>query len=286
MINLWYEDSYWGNRTSGPQKVVQNTIEALTQEEIPFSVNSDIYKYNILLQYQHEVAHKKHENLEHDTCLIGPQFWPFDHYGKFLIDNQHYFKKVIAPSEWVKNLFVTKCGLLENKVSVWSAGIKVPQIEHKNTIDCLIYHKNRSESDLIESINFLQQKNLTFETIQYGSYTQNDFRNLLSKVKFCFIIDGTESQGIAIQEMMAYNKPLFVWDVREWNHMGDQYTVPASSVPYWTDNCGKRFFDLSGMKDSFDEFYDNINFYNSKKIIEDELSYSQSIKKLIQIFEE
>ena len=87
MINLWYEESYWahaGGRVSGPEKVVRSTIEALTQEGIDFSVNEDKYSYNFLLQYQHEVAHKKHESLEHDSCVIGPQFWPFDSYGEFL----------------------------------------------------------------------------------------------------------------------------------------------------------------------------------------------------------
>ena len=286
MINLWYEDSYWGGRTSGPQKVVQNTIEALTQEKISFSINSDTYKYNLLLQYQHEVAHKKHENLEHDTCLIGPQFWPFDNYGRFLIDNQEYFKKVIAPSDWVKNLFVTKCGLLENKVSVWHVGIQVTPIECDNTIDCLVYHKSRSEVDLNIATKFLQERGLTYEILKYGSYSQEDFRSILSKVKFCFVIDSTESQGVAIQEMMAYNKPLLVWDVREWNYMGQQYIVPASSVPYWSDECGKRFFDFSELEVSFEEFYGNINYYESKKIVETELSYSHSVKKLINIFEE
>ena len=286
MINLWYEESYWGSGRSGPQRVVTNTVEALKQEHIPYSVNEDKYQYNFLMQYQHDVALRKHEKLEHDTCLIGPQFWPFDSYGEFLIRNQEYFKKIIAPSDWVYNLFTTKCGLSPDKVAVWSAGIQVLDIKSNPTVDCLIYHKGRSDNDLQSAIEFLKKKKLSYMILKYGSYSPEEFYDCLSQVTFCFVIDSTESQGIAIQEMMACNKPLFVWDVEEWNYMGESYVVPASSVPYWNDSCGKRFFNFLELEDSFDEFYSNINYYESKKIIETELSYSHSVKKLINIFEE
>ena len=79
MINLWYEESYWshsGGRVSGPEKVVKGTIDALKEEGIDFCINQDNYKNNFLFQYQHEIAHKKHEQLEHESCIIGPQVWP------------------------------------------------------------------------------------------------------------------------------------------------------------------------------------------------------------------
>ena len=286
MINLWYEESYWGGRLSGPQRVVQNTIESLTQECIPYCKNTDKFKYNFLMQYQHDIAVTKHENLEHNSCIIGPQFWPFDSYGQFLIENQDYYKKIIAPSDWVEDLFINKCGLSSDKVAVWPVGIQVPDLKCDNSIDCLVYHKGRDDKDLQSVSEFLQDKQISYEILKYGSYSPSDFKNILSKVRFCIIIDGTESQGIAIQEMMAYNKPLLVWDVEEWNYMGESYVVPASSVPYWNDSCGKRFFNLLELEDSFEEFYSNINYYESKKIVETELSYSQSVKKLINIFEE
>ena len=48
----------------------------------------------------------------------------FDGYGQFLIENQNYYKKIIAPSEWVKNKFISKFNLPENKISVWPVGIE------------------------------------------------------------------------------------------------------------------------------------------------------------------
>ena len=51
----------------------------------------------------------------------------------------------------------------------------------------------------------LSRRRLTYTQLQYGSYTQQNFRDALSSVRFCVIIDNTESQGIAIQEMMYAN---------------------------------------------------------------------------------
>jgi len=50
MLNLFYEESYWGgaSRMNGPQKVVKNLIASLEQENIPYAINEEKYKYNFL----------------------------------------------------------------------------------------------------------------------------------------------------------------------------------------------------------------------------------------------
>ena len=287
MINLWYEESYWGHacgRVSGPEKVVKNTIDALEQEGIEYAINEDTYSYNFLMQYQHGVAHLKHQDLEHSSCVIGPQVWPFDAYGKFLIENPQYYKNIIAPSEWVKNLFENKLGI--SKVVVWPVGIKAPNIISNQSIDCLIYYKNRPVEHLEQVKSLLSKRGLTHVQLQYGSYSQDEFKDALAKVQFCIIIDNTESQGIAIQEMMAVGKPLFVWDINEWDYMGEQYKVPATSVPYWSDECGEKFYFVDELEETFERFYDRIDTYNPKNLIDSELSYKASMKKLLNIFGE
>ena len=287
MINLWYEESYWGHaggRVSGPEKVVKNTIDALEQEGIEYAINDDTYSYNFLMQYQHGVAHLKHQELEHSSCVIGPQVWPFDSYGKFLIENPQYYKNIIAPSEWVKNLFENKLGI--SKVVVWPVGIKEPNIISNQSIDCLIYYKNRPAEHLEQVKSLLSKRGLTHVQLQYGSYSQDEFKDALAKVQFCIIIDNTESQGIAIQEMMAVGKPLFVWDINEWDYMGEQYKVPATSVPYWSDECGEKFYFVDELEETFERFYDRIDTYNPRNLIDSELSYKSSMKKLLNIFGE
>jgi hypothetical protein len=291
MINLWYENSYWSHtngRLSGPEKVVKNTIDSLQQEKVDYAMNEEKYSFNFLIQYQHMNAYKKHEMLEHDSCIIGPQIWLFqnDKFGKFLIENPQYYKYLIAPSKWVKNKFVTKLGLPEEKVAIWPVGIEDFSNYDKKVgnSECLIYFKSRSNEELNQVQKFLDSKKITHQVIQYGNYSEEEFIETVKSSKFCFIIDNTESQGIAIQQIMSTNTPLLVWDVQEWNYLGDKYKVPATSVPYWSDDCGEKFYNLSELDITFDRFYGKINTYNPKKLIDAELSYKISVEKLINCF--
>ena len=85
--------------------------------------------------------------------------------------------------------------------------------------------------------------------------------------------------------MMACNKPLLVWDMKEWDYLGDQYKVSATSVPYWSNECGEKFYEACELKSTFDKFYANIDRYNPKKLIDSELSYKVSVEKLLNCFE-
>lgn len=292
MINLWYEESYWNytnGRQSGPEKVVKNTIEALIQEKVPFAINQDKYPYNFLIQYQHEIAYKKHEKLEHNSCIIGPQVWPFnnDFYGNFLISNPQYYKKIIVPSQWVKDLLVKHSNIAENKIDIWACGIPnlIDYNKKNKKYDCLIYYKNRPSNELSLVENFLSSKGLTYQVFSYGNYSQENFLYAVGLSKFCFVLDNTESQGIAIQEIISTNTPLLVWDIEYWDHMGEQYKVPATSVPYWDSICGEKFYNYCDLEFTFEKFYTNIQNYNSKILIDLELSYKISVQKLLKIFE-
>lgn len=282
MINLWYEDDHLQGRMTGPLKVILNLKESLKEFGIPYSNNDSVFDKNFLLHYDAN-GYKKHENLEHDSCFIGPQFWPFDDYGKFLIDNPQYYNKLIVPSKWVKDLLTVKFGICEDKVSVWPVGIKQSNLNKNIKYDCLIYFKRRTEEELSKVINFVESKKLSYNIISYGSYQESDFELLSSQSRFCFLLNGSESQGIAVQEMMSDNIPLLVWDILEWNDQGEDYKVSSTSVPYWDDICGERFFEENEMEETFSKFYDRISDYNPKEFVDNNLSYKRSVEILMEI---
>jgi hypothetical protein len=282
MINLWYEDKHLQGGMNGPLKVILNLEESLKEFKINYAVNDNLYEKNLLLHYDAN-GYKKHENLEHESCFIGPQFWPFDNYGQFLIDNPHYYNKLIVPSQWVKNLLNIKFGICEDKISIWPVGIKQSNLNKNIKYDCLIYSKRRSEEELAKVINFVESKKLSYNIVTYGFYQESDFELLSSQSKFCFLLNGSESQGIAVQEMMSDNTPLLVWDIKEWNDQGEDYKVFATSVPYWDDSCGEKFFNENEMEETFSKFYDKINFYTPQKFVEKNLSYERSVEILMEI---
>jgi hypothetical protein len=282
MINLYYDESYWGGKMNGPHKVVSNLIKSLEQENIQFATNNEVYGNNFLLQYD-SIGHDKHSKIELDTCIIGPQVWLFDIYGKFLIDHQDYYKKIIAPSQWVKDKFINKFNLPNNKISIWPVGIELLNTQKDVEFDCLIYFKRRSQYELKVVKEFLESVGLSYHILSYGNYEDSDLESLCNKSRFCFLLNGTESQGIAVQEIMSTNTPLLVWDICEWNDQGEDYRVPATSIPYWSDLCGKVFYDGDDIEVAFSEFSAIIETYNPREYIEEELSFKSSVRKLMEI---
>lgn len=288
MINLWCSSNYFDylkynrNKMSGPLKVFLNLKESLTECNIDFFINKNIYDKNLIIHYD-SITYKQHKNLEYDSCFIGPQFWAFDSYGQFLVDNPRNYNQLIVPSEWVKNLLTIKFGVHTNKISVWPVGIKSTSLNKDIKYDCLVYFKRRSQRELKTVIEFLEKKNLSYNIITYGTYDENDFQLLASQSRFCFLLNGTESQGIAVQEIMNTNTPLFVWDLKEWLDKGEEYKVNSSSVPYWDKTCGEKFYYENEMEDNFSKFYDRIDSYNPKEFVEKNISYSRSVEILMEI---
>ena len=281
MLNIFYRTSHLQGRMSGPLKVIQNLCQSLEDCGVKYATNTEEYKHNFFLHwdpYQVEV-YKTIKNKE--SLLVGPQMWPFAPEFKQLTE----YGKVVAPSWWVKDKLgkyfnVTKC-------LTWPVAIYNPELPSsilKN--DCLIYHKNRTQEDLEYIKLLLSRRRLTYTQLQYGSYTQDDFKKALASVKFCVIIDNTESQGIAIQEMMMANKPLFVWDTPVWDHMGQEYAVLASSVPYWDSMCGEKVSDKNKLESHLDTFLEELYSYTPAKYVNKTLSPKATVKILTDHFAE
>ena len=284
MINLYYSEAYWGHSATmnGPHKVVDNLIKSLDQENIDYAINEEKYEHNFLVQYD-AIAHEKHSEIEQDTTIIGPQVWMFDGYGQFLIENQNYYKKIIAPSEWVKNKFITKFNLPEEKLAVWPVGIEEFNNIREPNYDCLIYFKRREQKELDAVKQFLDNKNLSYKMVEYGGYGEDGFKQLVNSAKFCFLINGTESQGIAVQEIMSMGVPIIAWDIKEWLDQGEAYRVPATSIPYWDERCGEVFFNIDDLEVTFSKFYATLDQYDPKAFIKDNLSFECSVKTLLDI---
>ena len=284
MINLYYSEAYWGHSATmnGPHKVINNLIKSLDQENIDYAINEEKYEHNFLVQYD-ATAHEKHSKIEQDTTIIGPQVWLFDGYGQFLIENQNYYKKLIAPSQWVKDKFINKFNLPENKVAVWPVGIEEFNNIRKINYDCLIYFKRRDQSELDAVKKFLLSNGLSYRMVEYGTYGEDGFKQLVNSAKFCFLINGTESQGIAVQEIMSMGVPIIAWDVKEWLDQGEVYRVPATSIPFWDKRCGEKFYVVDEMGQTFNKFYARINDYNPKEYVKEKLSFESSVKTLLDI---
>ena len=313
MINLWYDERYWnatkmersymkedavdinGDKRSqiapnpkltGPEKVVINTIKSLELAGVNYTINENKYTNNLLLQYDNRQA-KNHAKLEAETCVIGPQVWVFDPNGRYLSKNPDCYHKLVAPSKWVSDFFIKKFYLPESVVGTWAVGIDEYDNKRDIQYDCLLYTKRRSDEEVQAAKDFLKKKKLTYKTIQYGNYNEEEFLELANQAKFCFLVNGTESQGIAVQEIMSLGVPLFVWDLEEWHDMGEQWVVPATSIPYWDDRCGEKFYTQKSMSRTFTKFNKKLKAgeYDPKSYVKENLSHEVSVKNLLSLWD-
>jgi len=285
MINLWYEESPH-LPVRGPQKVLVGLRESLEYCQIPYAINENKYKFNHLVQYDH-VGYLKHEKLEHETCLIGPQVWPFDAYGEFLKNNPQYYKKLLMPGMSCYLSFMDQ-GYLENKLALWAVGIKDINIERTSSIKFLVYQKQRSDEDISFITTFLVNHGYEYEILRYGSYHPNDYYRCLHECSHAIIVGGPETQGIAYQEMMSSNMPLLIWDNNEWFDYGIpteyQKNPSPTSAHYFSEECGEKFYDREDFEKIFFKFI--LNKYSPKDYVKRELSYEVSVKRLLSLFEE
>ena len=284
MINIFYDrDTINGVNVRGPFKVVQNLFKSLDDCNVKYVINQEIYDYNLFLHWNCYTINNHYLNLRNKkNLLIGPQFSPWNEDINEICE----YKKVIAPSKVTESIINTFFPNL--KTGFWPVGIYTPEIKKTCIVnDCLIYYKNRPQDDLLKVLNFVKEKNITYTGLHYGNYTQDEFRESLSEVKYCIIIDNTESQGIAIQEMMSTNKPLFVWNQTEGyrqDYLGNTYKVTGSTIPYWSDECGEYVSSFDEFEQKFDVFLRNLDNYTPKEFVDRELSPQKSVQILLELF--
>lgn len=123
----------------------------------------------------------------------------------------------------------------------------MPSLE--KTHDCLVYIKLRNKENVMLALKQLEKLGLSYKTIRYGEYTEEDYKEALKTCTFGLWIGRHESQGFALQEALSSGIPLVVWDIEsmgeEWDmqretpvYRGAKADVRATTVPYWDARCG------------------------------------------------
>lgn len=274
MIQLYHSYS-----SRGPGKVIENLKKGLAL------LNENYEENGPAREGTAKIALSSHFiiNTEHvKDMFIGPNLCTLPIDNGVVMAQQ--YRKMVVPSEWVKQLYMK--WLPEEKLFVWPVGIdtdKFHDSSHLNkTIDCLIYAKNRPPEELKILVNILKAHQQSFDIITYGSYSEEDFIQRIGRCRYCAVLDNTESQGIALEEIMSCNLPMFVWDATFWNDRGPDNSCSASSVPFWSEECGIRVIDKDLLSQSFQIFLDNQGTYNPRSYIVENLGLAKQAQELVQ----
>lgn len=160
--------------------------------------------------------------------------------------------KILVPSEWVKDFYISLAPELSSKIQVWAAGVELPELERQNKIfDFLVY--NKSGNLYGHTCQFLKEKNYHLKIISYRFFKQPEYFQALERSKFMVYLSESESQGLAMFEAWARNVPTLVWD-RGFMMYKNYRWEGNTATPYLTEFTGRAFKNFDDFKKVLQEF--------------------------------
>ena len=296
-VGLYYAD-IWPEVKDGPSKVVKNLIAGLT------SLGIKVHR-NTLLKYTGVLQTYPLEELK-ETALIGPNSFNLpSEYGPSVWETK---RNIVAPSEWIKKRFERDLEALNrtgesyselmmglhggdldlkhnHNVYVWPVGIDTdyftPSIEPPK-IDCLFYYKLSALSTKLRNVlKKLLDDSITYQEIIYGNYEEEELISVARSAKYCIMVASSETQGIAYQEILSMNIPMYVLDCNTTHHFKPSNPEGVTSAPYFDDRCGIKHPDLS----RFDEFLDRLDEFSPREYILENLTLKKCASEYLSLLE-
>jgi hypothetical protein len=222
--------------------------------------------------------------------IFGPHFSVFPNKNQMDLISGNKNVIYIQPSEWAKNAWINNPICKNIRFETLPFGVdtdnfnQIKSITERNKV--FIYFKRRQSHELNFVIQFLNSRGITAKIFDYvNKYHENEYIDYLHDSKYGIWLDAHESQGFALEEALSCNVPLLVWNVVSMNQeYGSTYgDVPATSIPYWDERCGEHFTDVNNFELTFNKFINNLNNYNPREYILENLSIEVCNKRFIEV---
>jgi len=204
--------------------------------------------------------------------LFGPQMGTFSFPGITGVFREELVGRCVynALSEWVIKMR-EEFAPSSIPVVCFPFAIDTKQFEPKEKpkdLDCLVYIKHREPHFIEKALKIIQDSGVSYETITYANYYESDYMALLERCNFMICLDANETQGFALEEAMACDVPLLVCDVKSMyeeyydtvqphGHLAPTKNLFATSVPYWSDECGIRIYSLDELPKAIETMKEN-----------------------------
>lgn len=223
-----------------------------------------------------------------NPAILGPSLYDHPLLAPDLMQDPR-FRTYLVLGKWTYDMFHPFYG---NTCVRWHAGIDLEEWgdtrSYAKDIDFLIYDKIRWEheryaAELINPISQqLEARGSRFEFIRYKRHDHVTYRRLLQRSRSMIFLCEHETQGLAYQEALASNIPVLAWDNGYWldplwRKLGVD-AVPASSVPYFSDQCGERFRDIAEFSTALDRFLGRLSSLQPREYVVAHLSMAESAR--------
>jgi len=223
-----------------------------------------------------------------EKLVAGPNLVlvPEDH-GR-IITNQ-LIDIVLTPSLFVSEIYRFLAPELSDRLLEWAVGVDEVYWNpgtSSNAFDFLIFNKTSNIEEqfyqIDDIVNVLDRMNLTYYILDYGQFTQNEYKQALQTSQAMIYIGAAESQGISLFEAWSCNVPTLV---RECNvHQYQEFQFHVSSAPYLTDMCG-MFYEDKDFKSSLDIFLQRILAFKPREFVLRNFTLERTAESFLRIFD-
>ena len=230
-----------------------------------------------------------------NPAVLGPGLYDHPSLAPRLMEDERN-RFYLVCSEWMRRMFARRYG---DSCVIWFNGIDAARWPdtrgHAKDVDVLVYDKIRWNREHYEPallnpvLESLARRGLRVETLRYKLYDHATYRDLLARSRSMIFLCEHETQGLAYQEALASGVPVLAWDNGYWldPHRADfePGPVPASSVPYFSPECGDRFRDFGEFEAAFDRFWPRLPEYDPRGYVERELSLARSAELYMRYYD-
>ena len=196
---------------------------------------------------------------------------------------------VITPCEWVIDLYVEDNPSLKGRCFAWPAGVDtrywLPNSEIRRDRILIFEKQNKGPVGPVQPYaDYMRGLGWDVDILQYGSFTHNQYLEMLKQscLMIGFVTD--ESQGIAWAEAWSTDVPTLIWKNVSNIHRGRRYD--CSTAPYLRPEDGLFFNDLEDFKRQFAYWETHREEFNPRdwtlKNMSDEVCASILYKKVTE----
>ncbi len=246
-----------GKPARGPEAVFKSFTTGLTEIRQEFLVNQPftgqmdtvcvLSGSNVLRQ---AIRHKQAGKIK--SLIAGPNLVVEPNEANGILKST-YIDKILVPSEWVKDFYLSLAPELSSKIFVWPAGVadsgeKIAKAQH-----IMIYNKTKNSFLANQIRDFVNSQGFKINFETYGKIKHKNYLENLKNTRLMIYISDSESQGLALLEAWMTNVPTLVWD-RGYMQYGSYKWTDNTSAPYLNNENGMLFKDFEDFKKFFSQF--------------------------------
>lgn len=269
----------------------QSLIKILNFLGYTYQISSDpqlINQYDLIYSPCNYIDPSKYPNKK---FILGPH-WEVNPQKVLKINNIYQNAIYIQPSDWVINNFWSNVKNIPLRSFCFSVDtdkfVPLEPIQNRNQI--FVYYKHRHPNDLKQITNYLNQRQIDYVVINYSDkYLEKYYLDILQNSKYGIWVGSHESQGFALEEALACDIPLLVWNVdnlnQEYIRRKYKFNVKATTIPYWDHRCGEYFYSIDRLDQTFNKFIKQLETYQPRQYILDNLTVeirASKFKKMIE----